>query len=235
MNDAAREIEKIAPDILCLQEAPSTEYYHQDSINKAFAYLPYKIQSYRTDHMPIAIYSRYPITVVDTFYYKDSQNMSLIADININGNKIRIINNHLQTTSVNEHRGFIMDSKMSLCSRLRELKLFVFKMKDNFHKRVEQVDLISKEIEKSPYPVLLSGDFNDIPSSYTYKKVRKSLIDSFCVSGCGYQYTFCYLFKMLRIDYVFHSKDFISLRNYSPEFSYSDHNMVVWEGKCKNR
>ena len=235
MNEAAREIKKISPDILCLQEAPSTEYYHQDSINKAFAYLPYKIQSYRTDHLPIAIYSRYPITPVDTIYYKDSYNLSLIADIDINGKKIRVINNHLQTTSVNAHRGFIMDSKMSLGSRLKELKLFVFKMKDNFRKRVEQVDLISVEIEKSPYPVLLCGDFNDIPSSYTYKTIRKSLTDSFGVTGSGYQYTFRQLFKALRIDYIFHSKDFISLKNYSPEFSYSDHKMVVWEGKCKNR
>lgn len=231
MNDAAREIEKIAPDILCLQEAPSTEYYHQDSINKAFAYLPYKIQSYRTDHMPIAIYSRYPITPVDTIYYKNSRNLSLIADIDINGKKIRVINNHLQTTSVNEHRGFIMDSNMSLGSRLRELKLFVFKMKDNSHKRAEQVDLISKEIEKSPYPVLLCGDFNDIPSSYTYKTIRKSLIDSFGAAGSGYQYTFRYLFKMLRIDYVFHSNDFTTLNSYSSDSSFSDHNMVVWEGK----
>lgn len=231
MNDAAHEIEKINPDILCLQEAPSTEYYHQDSINKAFAYLPYKIQSYRTDHLPIAIYSRYPITVVDTIYYKDSYNLSLIADIDINGKKIRVINNHLQTTSVNEHRGFIMDSKMSLGSRLRELKLFVFKMKDNFHKRAEQVDLISEEIEKSPYPVLLCGDFNDIPSSYTYKKIRKSLTDSFSVAGSGYQYTFRYLFKVLRIDYIFHSKDLKTIRSYSPEYPYSDHNMVVWEGR----
>lgn len=230
MNDAAHEIEKINPDILCLQEAPSAEYYHQDSINKAFAYLPYKIQSYRTDHLPIAIYSRYPITPVDTIYYKDSYNLSLIADIDINGKKIRIINNHLQTTSVNEHRGFIMDSKMSLSSRLKELKLFVFKMKDNFHKRAEQVDLISEKIEKSPYPVLLCGDFNDIPSSYTYKTIRKSLTDSFVAEGSGYQYTFRYLFKMLRIDYIFHSKDFTTVINYSPEFSFSDHNMVMWEG-----
>lgn len=231
MNEAAREIEEINPDILCLQEAPSTDYYHQDSINKAFAYLPYKIQSYRTDYLPMAIYSRYPITPVDTIYYKDSYNLSIIADIDINGKKIRVINNHLQTTSVNEHRGFIMDSKMSLKSRLRELKLFLYTMKENYRKRRNQVNLISNEIENSPYPILVCGDFNDIPSSYTYKTIRKSLTDSFWVAGSGYQYTFRYLLKMLRIDYIFHSKDFISLKNYSPEFSYSDHNMVVWEGK----
>lgn len=234
MNDAAREIEKINPDILCLQEAPSTEYYHQDSINKAFAYLPYKIQSYRTDHLLIAIYSRYPITPVDTIYYKNSRNLSIIADIDINGKKIRVINNHFQTTSVNEHRGFIMDNKMPLSSRLRELKLFIFKMKDNFRKRAEQVDFISVEIGKSPYPVLLCGDFNDIPSSYTYKKIRKSITDSYWVAGSGYQYTFRYLFKLLRIDYIFHSKDFISLKNYSPNYLFSDHNMVVWKGEFRN-
>lgn len=233
MNDAAREIEKINPDILCLQEAPSTEYYHQDSINKAFAYLPYKIQSYRTDHMPIAIYSRYPITPVDTIYYKDSYNLSLIADIDINGKKIRIINNHLQTTSVNAHRGFIMDSKMPLKSRLHELKLFLYTMKENYCKRRNQVNLISKEIENSPYPVLVCGDFNDIPSSYTYNKIKESLTDSFSMAGCGYQYTFRYLYRLLRIDYIFHSKEFKTINSYSPEYPYSDHNMVVWEGRLR--
>lgn len=231
MNEAAREIEKINPDILCLQEAPSTDYYHQDSINKAFDYLPYKIQSYRTDHLPIAIYSRYPITPVDTIYYKDSPNLSIIADIDINGKKIRIINNHFQTTSVNAHRGFIMDSKMPLKSRLRELKLFLYTMKENYRKRTNQVNFISKEIENSPYPVLVCGDFNDIPSSYTYKTIQKSLTDSFWSAGSGYQYTFRYLFKILRIDYIFHSKDFKAIRSYSLEYPYSDHNMVVWEGR----
>lgn len=234
MNEAALEIKKIAPDILCLQEAPSTDYYHQDSINKEFDYLPYKIQSYRTDHLPIAIYSRYPITPVDTIYYKDSPNLSIIADIDIKGKKIRVINNHFQTTSVNAHRGFIMDRKMPLKSRLQELKLFLYTMKENYRKRRNQVNHISSEIENSPYPVLVCGDFNDIPSSYTYKTIRKSLTDSFGAAGSGYQYTFRYLFKMLRIDYVFHSKDFISLKNYSPDYHFSDHNMVVWKGKFRN-
>lgn len=233
MNEAAREIEKINPDILCLQEAPSTDYYHQDSINKAFDYLPYKIQSYRTDHLPIAIYSRYPITPVDTIYYKDSYNLSIIADIDINGKKIRVINNHFQTTSVNAHRGFIMDSKMPLKSRLQELKLFLYTMKENYCKRRNQVNLISKEIDNSPYPVLVCGDFNDIPSSYTYKTIRKSLTDSFWTAGSGYQYTFRYLFKMLRIDYIFHSKDFTTVNSYSPYQHFSDHNMVVWIGKFR--
>ncbi|WP_298554514.1 hypothetical protein [uncultured Parabacteroides sp.] len=61
-------------------------------------------------------------------------------------------------------------------------------------------------------------------------RLRKGLTDGFRDCGSGYQYTFRQLYKLWRIDYVFYSKSLKGYECYSPETSYSDHNMVVWKG-----
>lgn len=114
--------------------------------------------------------------------------------------------------------------------RAKAVKDLVLKMKSNYRKRAEQADMIHAEIKCSPYPVLVCGDFNDTPASYTYHRVRKDLVDGFRDCGSGYQYTFRQLYKLWRIDYVFYSESLKGCECYSPETSYSDHNMVVWKG-----
>lgn len=114
--------------------------------------------------------------------------------------------------------------------RVKAAKDLILKMKDNYRKRADQADSIHAEIERSPYPVLVCGDFNDTPASYTYRQIRKGLTDGFRDCGSGYQYTFRQLYKLWRIDYVFYSKPLKGHECYSPEKSYSDHNMVVWKG-----
>ncbi|WP_347396275.1 endonuclease/exonuclease/phosphatase family protein [Parabacteroides leei] len=72
-------------------------------------------------------------------------------------------------------------------------------MKSNYRKRAEQADMIHAEIKCSPYPVLVCGDFNDTPASYTYHRVRKDLVDGFRDCGSGYQYTFRQLYNLIVI------------------------------------
>lgn len=230
MNEAATYIKELKPDIVCFQEATGDGFYHRDSIRYAFDYVLYKYISRRTDHLPTTIYSRYPIHSVKALYYKNSQNMSLIADIRINNQYIRVINNHFETTSVNSYRGIITTPGKDLKIRMKAVKDLALKMKSNYQKRADQADSIRVEIEQSPYPVLVCGDFNDTPASYVYRQVRKGLIDGFRDCGSGYQYTFRQLYKLWRIDYVFYSKSLKGHECYSPETSYSDHNMVVWKG-----
>ncbi|MEY8486227.1 endonuclease/exonuclease/phosphatase family protein [Parabacteroides sp.] len=230
MNEAAAYIKKLQPDIVCFQEAPGDGYYHRDSIRCAFDYVLYKYISRRTDHSPVTIYSRYPIHSVKAIYYKDSWNMSLIADVRINNQYIRVINNHFETTSVNAYRGIITAPGKSLKVRAKAVKDLVLKMKSNYQKRAIQADSIHAEIQRSPYPVIVCGDFNDTPASYTYHRVRKDLTDGFQDAGNGYQYTFRQLYRLWRIDYIFHSICLNGIDCFSPETSFSDHNMVIWKG-----
>ncbi|WP_288205507.1 endonuclease/exonuclease/phosphatase family protein [uncultured Parabacteroides sp.] len=236
MNGAAAYIKELQPDIVCFQEAPSANdgYYHPDSIRYAFDYVLYKYISKRTDHLSTTIYSRYPIHSVKALYYENSRNMSLIADVKVKNQYLRVINNHLETTSVNAYLGRIIAPGKDLKIRLDAVKELILQMNNNNRKRVEQADMIRAEIEESPYPVLVCGDFNDTPASYAYHRIQKGLVDGFRDCGKGYLYTFRQLYKLWRIDYIFYSKSIKGYECYSPETSYSDHNMVVWKGWCGN-
>ena len=233
LKEASACIGQYQPDILCLQEAPGETYYHQDSVRQAFGYLKYHCSSFRTDHSPLAIYSRYPIVSVKEAYYIDSWNMSLIADIRIADRYVRVINNHLETTSVNAYRGIITAPDKSWRIRMKAVKDLVWKLADNNRKRALQADYIRRQIERSPYPVIVCGDFNDTPASYVYHRLKGSLTDGFRECGRGYRYTFRQLYRLWRIDYILHAKDFTGTASVSPDWPYSDHNPVIWTGKVK--
>lgn len=128
-----------------------------------------------------------------------------------------------------------MLSRYYYCSRqefedhAKAVRNLVLKMKNNYLERAEQTD-----IKRSPYPVIVCGDFNDTPASYIYHRVRNGLTDGFQDAGNGYQYTFRQLYGLWRIDYVFYSESLKGQDYFSPDVSYSDHNMVVWRGCVKN-
>jgi endonuclease/exonuclease/phosphatase family metal-dependent hydrolase len=87
---------------------------------------------------------------------------------------------------------------------------------------------VKEFISKSPYPFILTGDFNDVPNSYTYFTIRgKELQDAFLETGLGVGRTYSYIAPTLRIDYIFTTKDF-SIRQFNRIIkNYSDHYMLV--------
>lgn len=114
--------------------------------------------------------------------------------------------------------------------RIKAAGRLLWDMKENFRKRAEQADYIAEEIRRSPYPVVVCGDFNDTPASYTYHRMKGALTDGFRDAGKGYQYTFRQLKRIWRIDYIFYSDELKGISYDSPDTPYSDHKMVVWRG-----
>jgi len=74
-------------------------------------------------------------------------------------------------------------------------------------RRGQQADLVKTHIDSSPYPVIVCGDFNDPPMSYTYRQIKSNLCDTFLKSGSGIGTTLIGAIPMLRIDYIFASKE----------------------------
>ena len=52
------------------------------------------------------------------------------------------------------------------------------KLKRAFLKRASQVEIIQEYVRRSPYPVILCGDFNDTPVSYTMGTLTNELKDA---------------------------------------------------------
>ena len=88
--------------------------------------------------------------------------------------------------------------------------------------RAIQADIVAKEIAQSPHPVILCGDFNDVPYSYVYNLMKGELVDGFKECGQGWMYTMRGK-KRVRIDYIFHDKSLTGISYKREDLSYSDH------------
>ena len=105
---------------------------------------------------------------------------------------------------------------------LGDLKLLVYRMAHAFIERGKQADLVAKHVKNSPYPIVLCGDFNDTPTSYSYQTLVKDLNDSFANEGFGMGSTFVRL-PFFRIDNIFYSNYFKAESHTVHHYELSDH------------
>jgi len=76
---------------------------------------------------------------------------------------------------------------------------------------------------------------NSIPSSYAYHQIIGHLKDGFKTCGSGYEYTMLGLYRLYRIDYIFHSDDFEGYSYNSYKLDFSDHKPVIMKLSLKRR
>ena len=238
-KEIARYMKEQEVDVLCFQECGDNKYFPMDSIRNVFSHWRYALiptEDSIRGVLPIAVFSRYPLVNPQFISYQQSANCSMQCDIILGRDTVRLLNNHLQTTSVSQNRRKWERGLASNDTR-REAEVVqgaITSLHDNFVKRAEQTDSIRQLVVASPYPVLACGDFNSLPSSYTYAELSDVLKDGFRTSGRGYMYTYRYFKRLLRIDYIFHSPGIQGYRYYSPDLDLcSDHNPVLMEMKIK--
>jgi endonuclease/exonuclease/phosphatase family metal-dependent hydrolase len=217
-------------DILCFQEFYSNQYFTLDSLHELFKAYPYHlIPSENGGRRDLAIISKFPI--VDSLYipFEHSSNSGLRADIRVNHQIVRVYNLHLETTDVSRFQYKMSNQKtLGLAHRKRTLMVEMHKgiIAKNIQ-RSQQAKLINEQIKNTTMPIILCGDFNATPASYTYRLLKENLIDGFKTSGSGYGGTYRHFLHLLRIDYIFYSPHFEGIDYHSPNLRYSDHKPVI--------
>ena len=173
----------------------------------------------------IATFSKYPIVKRGVIRFDNTSNITIFTDIKIKNDTIRVYNNHLQSNHFTSNDYELIDNLSNTKSTkyFLELSNVISKLSKAFIKRAYQVEKISKHIKQSPYPVIVCGDFNDVPTSYTYTKMRGHLDDAFIESGFGFGTTTAMKFPSFRIDYIFHDKNIKSSNFVTDKVYYSDH------------
>lgn len=226
-HEIADFMETAKIDMLCLQEFPAVEDAQLKQFGEIFDFLPYYcIHSSVPGSMQVALFSRYPIIQSRQIEFTgESNHTAMWADIVVDNDTIRIINSHLQTTNLNQHKiklEYNLEQSVFRINKVREM------LYANAVMRSDQADFISEFIDTSPFPLIVCGDFNDTPASYTYRIIKGDLDDSFRSAGKGYGYTYRYLNKLYRIDYLFYSGSYFRATGYhSPNLEYSDHKPVI--------
>lgn len=206
-------------DVVCLQEFVPSEENPADSIAAVFSrFLPYHVIE-----GTMAVFSRYPIPDKEYLLFPDSGNSYLRADVDVNGRMVRIVSVHLQTSGIT----MVQKRYLENSGRGMPVKVMFDLLENNGRMRARQARAIREVIDRSEMPVVLAGDFNDIPSSYTYRTLSEGLTDGFRSEGSGYGGTFRYLKGLLRIDYIFYNDYFEGTGYRILRENVSDHKPVV--------
>lgn len=222
-----------SPDIISFQEyftKLKPEEYSPTAIALKFRGYKYKHIEYVETHKGntgygLAIFSKYPISDGKAIHFDQSRNMTIYADINVNGTLIRVFNTHLESIGFMDNDLKVLDSldfRMSE-SQKRGLKNISNKLTRALRTRANQAEALALHIAESPYPVIVCGDFNDIPVSYVYRTMRGELKDAFTESGLGFGGTYNGRLPSFRIDYIFHDPEFQSYDFKKYHVKYSDH------------
>jgi endonuclease/exonuclease/phosphatase family metal-dependent hydrolase len=217
-------------NILCLQEMDETKHQLTDSLFKQHSRLVYHNTQPGTEPgFALTVYSAYPLVRSVTISFPKTDNHAMFADVLIGSDTIRVFNVHLQTTHFNQKKfklsrgNWVWDAQ----GEMRKTFSLVEELTKNIKKRQTQADSIATLIEESPYPVIVCGDLNTLPASYSYWRFRHVLKDGFRTAGSGYEYTYRYLGNFFRIDYIFHHPDLDGSSYESFELDYSDHKPVI--------
>lgn len=225
-------------NLVCLQEAYFSSHmsldYFRDSLSK-FKYSFFEnIDVNDADPETgtgLMVMSSYPI-VDHGVAWADSVRVGAVwADVKLGRDTVRVFNLHLQSTGISPD-----DDTKPLSAKVaddtlsgKKLSKIVERISQNYRVRATEAEGVARHIEESAYPVLVCGDMNDVPTSYTYSQIRTDgLQDAFVERGSGAGYTFKGFRELFRIDYILSSDAYFEVKEYdSPNLPYSDHNPIV--------
>lgn len=231
-------INEYEPDIACFQEMVAEDstvkdHGHIDGFLQELNFKNY-FYTYNTKedfwgyaHFGIIILSKYPIINKQTisFYPNDYNSIFQYADIVKGADTIRVFNVHLQSLRFSKENLKYIDKPTieDENTALKESKNIIAKFKNGFLKRETQADRIHAEMIKSPYPIIVTGDFNDVPNSYAYHTIGGDMKNAFVEKGSGLGRTFSGISPVLRIDNIFVDKKMDVLQFNLVKKKLSDH------------
>ena len=197
------------PDVICFQE-----FYKYNKIDFSaykYQYIHFKTKRVELGH---AILSKYPIINTGAFDFEGTYNNALYADILKGKDTIRIYNVHLQSLGIIPRVSFLQESDNEILRKRVSLA---------FEKQQLQVETILEHKDKTNNPVIICGDFNNTPFSYSYRKLKSGMNDAFRHRGNGLGTTFNFDRYPMRIDYIMASEDLDILSFETMKKTFSDH------------
>lgn len=206
-------VKKEQPQILNIQE-----YHSQDNLDFSFYKYKYIKLEGEKSRVGQAIFSQFPIINSGSVEFPNTANNAIFADIVKGNDTIRVYNLHLQSLRIDpREQSLTTENSEKLINGIGE----AFKLQQS------QTELFLKHKNKSPYKVIISGDFNNSAFSYVYKTIRGDMKDSFKQQGNGFGRTYNFKFFPLRIDFLLVDKSWTVDNFKTYDVEYSDHYPIL--------
>ena len=225
------------PDIVCIQEDIDTwRRYVFLHYEKTFAYNDTMViannpQSYNA----LGIHTKYPIIRRERIAYPSKANGSVAWWLKVGNDTLIVVNNHFESCHLNkddrEQYLQMIKGKMPRDSVREESKLLLVKLAEANAKRSRQIRTVRQyALDHSQYPVIVCGDFNDSPISYSRYAMAEVLTDCYATTGKGIGLSYNQKAFSFRIDHFFCND---RLQPYCCEIDgkmdASDHNpLICW-------
>lgn len=229
-------------DIICLQEAQtepdiydmlkremSKKNYYTDSVKKS--------KSFNT----LILFSKYPIIGHEKILYESTSNQSVAYYLNIDGDSVMVINNHFESNRIsrkekNDIRQIIRGGR-SKDSIKADAKLLISKLIEANKTRSRQVDSVVKFIDNSKIKsIIVCGDFNDNPNSYTHWQLNRRLTDCYRESASGLGFSYKHGGINVRIDNIMCTKNFRPYEcKVDSKMPFSDHFPILCKLKKQSK
>ena len=240
-NEIASSIAKLDPDIICMQEFNSATNNGDQADNLLLFSKNYPYYFFSKDyqrnkgqyHSGCIIFSKYPIIKSERIKYPAAESL-IYADVVKANDTIRIYTTHLQSFKFKKEDYDGLDNLGNTDEASVSASMNVFKkMNLAFKRRGKQANIVREEIDQSPYPSIICGDFNDVPNSYTYFHIKGERQDAFLKQRFGIGRTYIWMAPTLRIDYMLPDNNFEVRQFDLVDEDLSDHLMLVGDFKLK--
>ncbi len=246
-------VRRVDPDIVCFQEFNHAQAHRMGLDTLLDGYR----RVYEGEGHDLAVYTKFPIRGSGELDASTGVK-SMWVDVQLGDDMLRIVNNHLHSTSITASDDAYLSQTQFLTdtARSRKLKGIFRRFVDNSVVRGHQAKAIESLLDgvshgaaasappdgAAPAPaatgrfggrLVVCGDFNDTPQSYVYRTVSRAgggLDDAFAECGKGYGSTFRGFLNALRIDYVLYGNG-LECMSYEVlrDVECSDHYpVVVW-------
>lgn len=217
-------VRRHGPDVLCLQEYAAPKRMALTDSLTLLGYNHYYGAHTSSTGLPYGsvVFSRLPITYVTRI---DSE--KLLVELLHGSQRLRVCCIHMDSyrfdAADREEIERMRHGEVQKSSRrtLRKVKETILSHETEWTQHLQPV------VAASSVPLLLAGDFNDIPGSWLYRQIAGQMSDTFRERGFGMSHTYNGGFPQVRIDMVFHSEGFNTLSHRRLKCELSDHYPVL--------
>ena len=231
-------INKVSPDVVCLQEfgyytGSKQGYLTRQQLMQAMA------QRYPHHHFcqskqkigtyGVALFSKHPITAHSEIMLPHEKNLASSTTISVAGDTLRVINVHLESNRLTGNDKKLWEKLSKADPEFQHvLQKVNMKLSNAYCNREQQALSLAEYIKSSDVPTIVCGDMNDVPVSFTYSTIAGcGLTDAFTEAGQGYCHTYNENLFYFRIDAIFHSRHFKAIQHETPHIEHSDHYPLV--------
>lgn len=224
-------------DFICLQELYAFTGWELDNkyksqVQELLAEYPY----YSKDgSREVEFLSKFPFEQLTVKLGEEVKYGSCAAyRLDIDGRELTVINVHLPSYMLSDDERNILTEAKNQQGVKKSIKEFEGSIYKKMQKAFSQRAMVSKAIaefaEKTEGNVIVCGDFNDVPGSWTYRNfTKRGFEDAYAQTGFGHLITYNQHLMYFHIDQILYKGDLVPLYVKKERMNASDHYPLIAE------